>query len=476
MSIKIPDFSAARVLVVGDLMLDRYWSGSSSRISPEAPVPVVHVSERDERPGGAANVALNMAVLGGQISLLGVLGDDEAAHVLEKTLLQAGVHCHFIRQSDTATITKLRVLSQHQQLLRLDFEQPVSQGAVDTLHDRFQTILHTADVVVFSDYAKGTLRDIAKLIAIARAQGKIVLLDPKHSDFSRYHGASLLTPNVAEFNVAHGHHCESKAALVSAATAMIRRYAFEHILITCGEQGMLLIDAGGQAQEIAAHAREVFDITGAGDTVISTLALCRAVGLPVAQAMLLANHAAAVVVAKLGTASVSRDELQQSVHAQHATRQGVLDESSLLSEVALARARGERITMTNGCFDLLHIGHITYLQEAARLGDRLIVAVNTDATVSALKGADRPVNKLQQRMSLLAALGCVDWVVAFSEATPERLIAAIQPHVLVKGGDNHAQNIPGADSVRAAGGEVQVLSYVEGFSSSAMLSHIRDRQ
>lgn len=467
----LPDFSAARVLVAGDLMLDRYWSGRASRISPEAPVPVVHVQAMDDRPGGAANVALNIAALGARVWLAGVVGADEAGRILQDRLRQAGVGCLIEERSHIPTVTKLRVLSQHQQLIRLDFEDPQAPLDPDPLPGLCRTALSQAQVLVISDYAKGTVADPQTLMALARAQGIPVLVDPKGRDFARYRGASLLTPNRAELEQVVG-PCGDDAALGRRAEALRADLGLPALLVTLGERGMLLVEAGRAALHLPTRAREVFDVTGAGDTVIGVLAAALASGCPLAEAAMLANGAAALVVGKLGAASVTPRELAAALSGSE--WHSLLSEEELVRAIARARAQGERIVMTNGCFDILHEGHVAYLQEARRLGDRLVVAVNGDRSVRALKGAGRPVNPLRQRMAVLAGLASVDWVVPFEEDTPERLICRVLPDVLVKGGDYRAEQVAGGACVRAAGGAVRILPYREGRSTSRIIQAIRE--
>jgi D-beta-D-heptose 7-phosphate kinase/D-beta-D-heptose 1-phosphate adenosyltransferase len=472
--IDLPDFSRARVLVAGDLMLDRYWHGATGRISPEAPVPVVRVEDEEHRAGGAANVAVNIATLGGEVCLLGVVGQDEAGRTLEKLLQGRGVTCCFQYQQDAPTITKLRVVSRQQQLIRLDFERGFSASADQGLVQTFRDRLAEADLVVLSDYAKGTLQDIPRLIRLARDAGCPVLADPKHRDFSPYRGADLITPNLAELEAVVG-PCPDEATLVTRGTALLTEYQLGAVLVTRGEKGMTLLQAGEPPRHMPAHAREVFDVTGAGDTVISVLAAGLAVGLPLVSATQLANHAAGVVVGKLGTATVTVEELRWALSEHQAVHRGIVDEEELFALRQAARSRGETVVFTNGCFDILHAGHVTYLEQASRLGQRLVVAVNADATVRQLKGPDRPVNGLRQRLTVLAALACVDWVVPFHEPTPERLICRLRPDLLVKGGDNDPEHIPGARCVREAGGRVAVMDYVENCSTTAIIRSIRVR-
>lgn len=468
MKLTVPDFSHARVLVVGDLMLDRYWHGATQRISPEAPVPVVWVKENEERAGGAGNVALNIASLGAQVSLLGLVGKDDAAQSLSRILQSTGVNNYLLPVAGVATITKLRVISRHQQLIRLDFEDGFADVDLTSLVEQFEALLPHHDVVVLSDYAKGTLRLLRELIALGRSAGKPVLIDPKNLDISVYRDATLITPNFDEFQAMVG-ACVDDCTLVEKGHKLIENLGLEGLLVTRGEQGMTLLRPNHPELHLSSQARDVFDVTGAGDTVIATTAAALAAGLPTEQAVALANCAAGIVVSKLGTAAISATELRHSVISADTVKRGPIDEDRLLLAVQVSRAQGERIVMTNGCFDILHAGHVTYLEQARKLGDRLIVAVNDDASVRHLKGANRPVNNLEHRMAVLAALHCVDWVVPFSEETPERLICKILPDVLVKGGDYRPEQIAGGDCVRQAGGTVKVLELVEGVSTTKIL-------
>jgi D-beta-D-heptose 7-phosphate kinase/D-beta-D-heptose 1-phosphate adenosyltransferase len=329
--------------------------------------------------------------------------------------------------------------------------------------------------VVLSDYGKGTLAQVGGLIAAARRAGKPVLIDPKAPDFSLYRGASVITPNLAEFEFAAG-PCADERTLDERGSALLARYAIGALLVTHGEQGMTLLRRDEPPLYLPAEAREVFDVTGAGDTVIAVLAAALAAGADLPAATALSNLAAGIVVGKLGTASVSVAELRRVAQRAQGAGDGDLNREQLLAAVAEARARGERIVMTNGCFDLLHAGHVACLREARRLGDRLIVAVNDDASVTRLKGTGRPLNSLARRMAVLAGLESVDWVVAFSEDTPERLIGEIGPDVLVKGGDYRPEQIAGFDCVSRNGGEVVVLGYEDGYSTSALIETIRQRE
>ena len=470
---QVPDFSNANVLVVGDLMLDRYWHGTTSRISPEAPVPVVHVKENEQRAGGAGNVALNIAALGARVTLLSFCGEDEAADSLKQLLTAEGVRCLFETVSDLPTITKLRVMSRHQQLMRLDFEEGFQ--AVDSagLLARFHAELAHTNVVLLSDYGKGTLNEVQTFIGLTKQIGKPVLVDPKGADFSIYQQASLLTPNFSEFEAVVG-KCENQSQIVTKGEKLLAKLDLTALLVTRGEQGMTLLTQQQPPLHLPTHAKEVFDVTGAGDTVISILATALAAKMDYAEATTLANMGAGIVVGKMGTATVNVEELSYHLQGQRAHSQGVIELDDLLTAMKNARAEGEKIVLTNGCFDILHPGHIRYLQQARDLGDKLVLLVNSDASVRRLKGENRPINAVEQRMEMLAALECVDWVIEFENDTPQRLIAKLLPDILVKGGDYaDITTIAGHEEVLANGGEVKVLSFVEGHSTTNIIEAIK---
>ena len=370
--------------------------------------------------------------------------------------------------------TSDRLKSRHQQLIRLDFEDGFSGFDSEKFLSNFESLLEEADLVLLSDYGKGTLRDVSEFISRAKAAGKPVLVDPKGSDFNKYSGATLITPNLSELEAVVG-PCRSEEQLVERGLDLMERLDLEALLVTRGEQGMSLLEKDKPARHLPTHAREVFDVTGAGDTVISVLAAAMAAGMPLEAATQLSNVAAGIVVGKLGTATASMDEIRAALAEQQVVHRGVVTEEELVSAMDAAKARGETVVFTNGCFDILHAGHVTYLEQASRLGDRLVVAVNVDETVRQLKGDDRPVNTLERRMTVLAALGCVDWVVPFSEETPERVICRLKPDFLVKGGDNNPDDIPGAKCVREAGGEVKVMSFVDSCSTTSTIESIRNK-
>jgi D-beta-D-heptose 7-phosphate kinase/D-beta-D-heptose 1-phosphate adenosyltransferase len=467
-------FASARLLVVGDVMIDAYWNGSVNRISPEAPVPVVRIEADEERLGGAGNVALNVASLGARPHLLALAGDDAESWRLESLLKVSAVPSTLLRVPGARTIKKLRVLSRNHQLLRLDFEDAFPGECSNSLLKTYEEHVDAVDAIILSDYAKGSLSFSQKFISVARHAGKPIVVDPKGTDFSRYSGASIITPNLTEFEAEVG-HCSSLDDLELKARGLCDRLRLGAVLVTRGADGMSLCVMGQPSLHLPAHAKEVFDVTGAGDTVVAALAVALASRIELSQAVSLANLAASIVVSKIGTSTVTAQELHSAMAKVRplASRKICDDEGHLLSQVNAARLRGERIVMTNGCFDLLHPGHISYLEKARSLGDRLVIAVNDDQSVFRLKGKGRPVNSLSARMRMLAALECVDLVLPFSEDTPKNLISRVVPDILVKGGDYSERLIEGSDVVKGAGGRVVVLDFLDGFSTTGLIEAIR---
>ncbi|MFD0965612.1 bifunctional D-glycero-beta-D-manno-heptose-7-phosphate kinase/D-glycero-beta-D-manno-heptose 1-phosphate adenylyltransferase HldE [Seminibacterium arietis] len=465
-------FPQAKVLVLGDVMLDRYWFGATNRISPEAPVPVVRVQEHENRAGGAANVAMNIASLNVPVRLLGFTGKDEAGTTLSNLLEQYNIDCDFTKLETHPTITKLRILSRHQQLLRLDFEEDFQNVQSDELIKKLQSAVQNYGALILSDYGKGTLNQVQQMIQVARQVGVPVLIDPKGTDFQRYRGATLLTPNMSEFEAVVG-KCHDEEEIVTKGLKLIEQINLTALLVTRSEKGMTLLRPSLPPFHLPTQAKEVFDVTGAGDTVISVLAIALADGRSFEEACYLANAAAGVVVGKLGTSTVSSVELENAIHNRNASGFGIMSESELKTAVQLAKARGEKIVMTNGCFDILHPGHVSYLEKARKLGDRLIVAVNSDHSVKRLKGETRPINHLAARMAVLAGLSSVDWLVPFEEDTPQRLIGEILPDFLVKGGDYKPEEIAGSKEVWENGGEVKILNFEDGCSTSNIIKKIQ---
>ncbi|MEC7766145.1 MAG: bifunctional D-glycero-beta-D-manno-heptose-7-phosphate kinase/D-glycero-beta-D-manno-heptose 1-phosphate adenylyltransferase HldE [Pseudomonadota bacterium] len=473
MKLEMPQFQHARLLVIGDVMLDRYWHGEASRVSPEAPVPVVKVGNREDRPGGAGNVALNMAALGSAVRLVGIVGNDETGLELLSRLNAAGVYCDFLQSADKPTITKLRVIGQHQQLIRLDFEQQFEAADIIGLQGKVKSLIGDSQVMVLSDYGKGALQETANLIELGRSKDIPIIVDPKGTNFEKYRGATLLTPNLSEFEAVAG-YSNNEEEFVNKGLRLVKDLNLEAILITRGEHGMTLIRPDSPELHLPARAQEVFDVTGAGDTVISVLAAAMAAGDGLADSTALANLAAGLVVGKLGTAAISGPELRRAVLVELDSGRGVMTAEQLRIAVQDAKAHDEKIVFTNGCFDIVHAGHVGYLAKAKQLGDRLIVAINDDESAHRLKGPGRPINPVERRMAVLAGLEAVDWVVSFSEDTPEPLLEFLQPEVLVKGGDYTMDEVVGGDYVNSYGGEVRVLEFLDDCSTSAIMEKMKE--
>lgn len=469
------DFRENSVLVVGDVMLDQYWLGDASRISPEAPVPVVKINQQEQRLGGAANAALNAKTLGGNVSLLGIVGNDNNAQQMAELLQQQGINNHNQVCEKSGTIAKLRLISRSQQMLRADFETTFSSVAITNATEKALGLISQHQVILLSDYNKGCLSHCQRLITEANKQGKKVLVDPKGTDFAKYQGAFLLTPNMAEFEAVVG-PCATEQQLFDKAKKLVNDYQLQALLLTRSEQGMTLFLKDGKHQHFNAHAKEVFDVTGAGDTVIATLASALSVGVELSDAVHLANTAAGIAVSKMGAATVSPLELKLALHNNQAQSHGIIDIDSLSWQVAFEQSLGKKIVFTNGCFDILHRGHVQYLNEARALGDRLIVAVNDDQSVKRLKGDSRPINTIDDRLAVLCSLQAVDWVISFSDDTPEALLSAIKPDILVKGGDYDVAGVVGGEIVKSYGGEVNVLSLQKGKSTTKIIDSIQAKK
>jgi D-beta-D-heptose 7-phosphate kinase/D-beta-D-heptose 1-phosphate adenosyltransferase len=418
-------------------------------------------------------VALNITALGAKVRLLGMTGDDENARKLNDVLATQKVECHLQRCKSHDTALKLRIIAQHQQMIRLDFEDDFTDIDKSELINQFSALLDESDVVIFSDYNKGTLSDVRAMLTRAKEKSIPTIVDPKGTDFGKYKGASLLTPNWSEFETIAG-QCKTDKQLAIKGEELRQSLKLDSLLVTRGEHGMSLIRENTDLFHLPTHAREVFDVTGAGDTVISTLAAALAAGADIEDAVALANLAAGIVVRKLGTATASLAEIHDALNLADEIGYGVISEDELEKVIHISHKRDEKIIMTNGCFDLMHTGHIDYLQKARELGDKLVVAVNSDESVKKLKGDSRPINSLQNRMTMLAALECVDWVVPFTEETPERLYCRVLPDIIVKGGDYHPDDIAGGQCVKENGGEVKTINLVEGQSSSNIINTIKN--
>lgn len=473
MTIQFPSFKAAHAFVVGDLMLDRYWFGNTTRISPEAPVPVVTLNSSSEFPGGAGNVAMNLASLGANVHLSGLLGHDEAAVQFMNIVQTVGINTSTIEYSDNvSTIIKTRVISGNQQLIRVDLENKSHFSNVsNTITDDVLKQCPNCNVVILSDYGKGTIQNPQALIRSAMQRQIPVFIDPKGIDYQKYQNAYCLTPNQHEFEQVFG-ACRNNAELEQKGLEALHQLSLKAILITRGANGMSLIRESQPPLHLPATSNQAIDVTGAGDTVISVLAASVAAGESLERGVYLANIAAGITVGQLGTTTITIPALQQAI-PKPAITLGVLSEEDALVEINKARLRQEKIVMTNGCFDLLHSGHIGYLEDAKALGDRLVVAVNEDESIRRLKGPGRPVQTAAERMTILAGLRAVDWVVPFSAETPLALIQKISPDVLVKGVDYEGLSVVGSDHVLASGGRVKYVGPPKCNSSSELISKIR---
>lgn len=474
------------VAVVGDLMLDRYLFGESSRISPEAPIPVVRVVREEERPGGAASVAMNAAALGARVRIVGAVGDDDAGRRLCGLLRAAGVDVSgVVTLRGRTTTQKTRVLAEgrahrnRQQMVRVDHEDTTAcdAAAVASLVAACAAAMPGAGAAIVSDYAKGvvTQETMRGVVRSAAAAGAPVLVDPKGSDYSRYRGAALVTPNRSEAHEASGIAPADARSAAAAARAIIERAGVAAALVTLDRDGMVLVTADGREEVVPTTPREVYDVTGAGDVVIATLGVALADGLDMGDAVHLANAAAGVEVGKVGAVPVTRSEVVEALGGAHGPAHSVLSRDLLAARLSDLRRLGRSIVFTNGCFDVLHAGHVRYLAFARRQGDVLVVGLNSDASVRRLKGDGRPVNAEDDRAEVLAALASVDYVTVFDEDTPLELIRALQPDVLVKGEDWKDKGVVGRDVVEARGGKVVLAPLLEGRSTTAIVARIRSK-
>ena len=477
------DLSSISVLCVGDLMLDRYVYGEVDRISPEAPVPVLRLSRTEEMLGGAGNVACNIAALGGRAVLVGLTGEDETGDRLQTILARRpGIEAACVTTSTRPTICKTRLIAGKQQMVRTDEEKvhplsPLEQSALlGAVADR----IGSASVLTLADYDKAVITPATAkaIIGLAHEYGVPTFVDPKTSDFTRYAGATCITPNLKELAAASGMKLTSEAAVIAAARRVMRHADAQAVLATRSEKGMLLVDATGEVHSTPARARAVFDVSGAGDTVIAAMALFYAAGRPLPQAMHIANAAASVVVSKFGTATVTMAEVMQELDAldnewRGDRSAGVTPQEEVQSLVAAWKEQGLTVGFTNGCFDILHPGHVSLLAQARSQCDRLVVALNTDDGVRRLKGPTRPVNALGARARVIAALRHVDCVASFDDETPLELIRQLQPDVLIKGADYSLEKVVGADFVQAYGGRVVLARLTPGEATTRTIARLQ---
>jgi len=471
-------FEPLRILVVGDVMLDRYIRGTVNRISPEAPVPVFHATGNSSAPGGAANVAMNVVGLGANVTQAGFWAEDADRRELETLLRRAGVDTAGMVNSIHPTISKTRIVTRQQQLLRMDVEvlTPRPEAEYDELLKRVLELLPAADAVVLSDYAKGALsfRVCRAVIEAARARRIPVLVDPKSQNFEKYDGATTICPNLAELSSATGVPADNLPELIVAGERLVHQTGIGFLTVTMGEKGILVLYPASSFHS-PALAREVFDVSGAGDTVVAVLAISLAAGVDPKSAADLANVAAGIVVGRAGTVPIARSELLAELQSLSSTSgpEKVLSRAELLIRVAEWRAAGHRLVFTNGCFDILHVGHIALLDQCREFGDKVVVAINSDRSVRSLKGPERPVIGERERARVLAALGSIDAVTIFDEETPLELIRSVRPHVLVKGGDYTVESVVGAEEVLSWGGAVQIVPIVPGYSTSSTIDRMK---
>jgi len=482
------DGKSIRLALVGDLMLDEYLIGDAERISPEAPVPVLLVRKSFQAPGGAGNVARNIKLAGGEVQLFSVWGEDETARQLKSLLAIDGIDTSKILSvHDRTTIKKTRVSSGNQQLLRIDWErvEPISETLQQELIRRLEAC--EFDALLISDYGKGALpiRFLSNLLELAARKKVPSIVDPKGKDFNRYLHASMITPNRKEACEALGLDPSGKWTGEELGRRLQETFGLRSVLVTLGAEGMILTPERKSGQAVnavyfPARAREVYDVSGAGDTVVAIMALCIASGASYEEGMYLSTLAAGRVVEKWGTQPITQSELEtllsesQRVGARSVSSASkILSRTAAIHEVQALKRRGRKVVFTNGCFDLLHAGHVSYLEEAKSRGDVLVVGLNSDASVKRIKGANRPVNSLEHRARVLASLGAVDFVVPFEEDTPLELITSLVPNVLVKGADWKATDIVGADVVKAAGGVVDTITLVPGVSTTGLIEKMR---
>jgi len=475
------------VVVVGDAMLDRYVFGGISRISPEAPIQILRVAREEERPGGAASVAHDLAALGARVRLVGCVGDDEAGAALRRLVTSAGVSgAGLVETKGRPTTLKTRMVARgaahsvSQQVLRVDREdtRPFDAATEKRLVAAFRKALRGAGAVVISDYAKGVISETSAqaMIAAARAAGAAVVVDPKGRDYARYRGATVITPNRKEAFEATGVEPTGAAGAEKAGRRLIDLTGVDAAVITLDKDGMAIVPKNGPVELVPTTPREVYDVTGAGDVVAAVLGLALADGRTLSEAVHLANVAAGVEVGKVGAAPVSREEILHALGARTGAAHRVVDAPTLRRELSALRAAGRKVVFTNGCFDILHAGHARYLHEARREGDVLVVGLNSDASVKRLKGAGRPVVPQDDRAELLASLGCVDYVVVFDEDTPERIIRDVEPDVLVKGEDWKDKGVVGREFVESRGGKVVLVKLLPGRSTTSIVERARGKK
>jgi D-beta-D-heptose 7-phosphate kinase/D-beta-D-heptose 1-phosphate adenosyltransferase len=469
--IKKDKFLKAKVLVIGDILYDQYIYGDVSRVSPEAPVPILKFLKEEMRVGGAGNVASNIASLGSQAMLIGFLGDDIKGEFLLKKLNEKHIFNKIVLLKDQQTITKQRIVSKLQHIVRIDFDNGYVEEKKHSILSLVKENINDYDLIVLSDYGKGTLKEIEKIIQLANSLNKLIIVDPKGNDFAKYKNCSILTPNLKEFEEIVG-KCSNEHEIISKAKKLNKELKLDALLLTRGEKGMILISKD-DIVKLDAISRDVFDVTGAGDTVIATLAASISAGYQIREALTFANIAAGVAVSKFGTSSVSLNDIQVKLNTNKKNfKNKLIDRIDLISKIEILKKNNPKIVMTNGCFDILHMGHVRYLKEAKSLGDVLLVGLNSDISIKNIKGSQRPINNELSRLEVLSALECVDIITVFDEDTPLEIIKLIKPHVLVKAGDYKSDEVVGSKFVKQNNGKVKILTYYDGYSTTNSIKKI----
>jgi D-beta-D-heptose 7-phosphate kinase/D-beta-D-heptose 1-phosphate adenosyltransferase len=479
MLINISKFDQCRLLVVGDLMLDEYLWGEVDRISPEAPVQVVAIQKEDFALGGAGNVVNNAVALGAKVSVVGVIGTGRNGRLLLKRFNELGVDtAGIIQEPDRATTQKTRIIAANQHVLRIDREtkQNISGPTLDKMIRLVLDKMPDIDVVLISDYGKGLITKnlLSKVTASAKKHKKMIIVDPKGLDFSKYSGVSILTPNKKEAALASGVEINNESSLEKAANKLLENISLDNLLITCGKDGMVLFEKNKEPFRVKAEARQVFDVSGAGDTVLAVFGLAVASGASIHNSVAIANTAAGIVVGKVGTATVSKQELASAIktddHGLPAKYKDLFELPALVEDL---KKKGKRLVLTNGCFDLLHAGHIMLFSASKQLGDILVVAIDDDESVKKLKGSGRPVLNAKERSRILSALDAVDYVVVFSSHELKKLIEIIQPDVLTKGSNYTSKEVFGRELVEKYGGRVKLIPVTENISSTRIINNIK---
>jgi len=456
------------ILVIGDVMLDEYWFGNCNKISPEAPVPVTKIINKNFKVGGAGNVALNLAEINSNVALVSTIGKDVEGKIIKKILNNKNIDLNFKEVDDCQTIKKLRIFSKHHQMIRLDFESKKEKYKIK-LDNKLKKKIDNHKLVLISDYEKGSLMEVKKIINYAKLKSKLIIIDPKGNDFSKYKGASILTPNIYEFTQIVG-VIKNKSMLIKKARDLIKKSSLIGLLITQGKNGMTFVSKDKVIHKNSL-VQDIYDVTGAGDTVIAIFSAYLNLGKTYEESMDMANIAASIVIKKIGTSTASKKEIDEIYELKNKkpNKKIYISNSDILQKVETIKKRNKKIILTNGCFDVIHAGHIHLLENAKKLGDFLIVAINSDKSIKALKGNNRPINKLSARIEVLKALACVDLIITFDELTPLKIIKMISPDYLVKGGDYKIKDVIGAAIVKANKGKVKIIKIKKGFSTTKIL-------